>query len=116
MRMNRPSEGDGSPSTPSRPHADPGSFGTGYPRCAELLASSSWSDGTPKKPARVSLSIYGGRWQVQADLIGTALMLRVETPEPGLMWDALEAVLALETVPWERNPWAPEPQAKKPKK
>jgi hypothetical protein len=114
--MDLPKMGDGNPSLPKPPHADPGSFALGYPRCAEALASSSWSDGTPKKPARASLTIFGGRWQGQLDLVGTALMLRFEVPEPGLFWDALEAILAAETVPWEKNPWVKTEPSKNGKK
>ena len=89
----------------SPPHAESSELARSHPRLAEAFTSSIWSDGTSKKPARLSLSIYGRRWVAQLDLIGTGLMVRVELPDPVLLYDALEAVLSLETVPWEKNPY-----------
>lgn len=117
MRMVLPKleGGENSPNKP--PHADPGTLSKTHPRLAESLCSSTWDDGSPKRPARMSLSIYGGRWQVQLDLIGTRLMISVEVPDPILAYDALEAALSLQVVPWQVNPWAKDEAPKKaPKK
>lgn len=100
----------------SPPHCDCAEFAKTHPKLAEAFVSSAWSDGTPKKPARLSLGIYGRRWIAQLDLVGTGLMIRVEIPDPVLAYDALEGVLSLETVPWEKNPYLDPTPARKPKK
>lgn len=101
---------------PSPPHCDCAEFAKTHPRLAEAFVASVWSDGSPKKPARLSLGIYGRRWIAQLDLVGTGLMLRVEIPDPVLIYDALEGLLNMETVPWEKNPYLDAKPAGKAKK
>lgn len=95
------------PGLPSLPHADLGEFAVGYPRLAEWWGSSSWSDGSDKKPAVVRLSLYMGKPWVQMSILGTGLMLRAQLPDPRLWADALEALLATSPVPFEKDPWNP---------
>jgi hypothetical protein len=103
VKLPQAAAGDGAAPTP--PHADPGEFGKAHPLLAEAFVSSSWSDGTPRRPARLSISPFNRRWYAQLDLVDIGLMVRVEIPDPLLAFDALEGVLSLENVPWEVNTW-----------
>lgn len=105
MPISRPSVPEDGGISPRPPHADPGEWARSYPKLAAVVTEASWSDGTAKRPARLSLAIYGGRWVVQCDLVGVGLTLRVEVPEPALAWDALEAALSADPVPWQPSPY-----------
>lgn len=103
MALKKP--GSGEQTTPRAPHIDPGHFRDLYPVTFDTLWGSMWDDGSPRLPARLSLMAYARRLQAQVDLGGTNLMVRVELGEPGCLWDALEAFLATDPIPWETNPW-----------
>jgi hypothetical protein len=114
MRRPQNTGGDGSKLSP--PHYDAGELAKSHPRLAEALTKSTWEDGTPKRPAEVLIHCIGRSLFATLKLKGTGYQLQVEVPEPLLVYDALEAVLSLETPPWQDNPWDIVPKAKKGKK
>lgn len=114
--MRKPKTADGSGSTSSPPHCNPGELAKHHPRLADALAKSTWEDGSPKRPAEIVLSVKGRALFATLKLRGTGYMLEVEVPDPMLVWDALEAVLSLEEPPWQANEWDLIPTGKKGKK
>lgn len=101
--MRKPEKSGSQVGASTPPHANPGELARQAPRVAESLTRSTWEDGTKKKPAELLLKIRGNAWYAVLKLIGTGLQVEVEIPEPLLVFEALEAVLALETVPWTDN-------------
>lgn len=114
--MRKPQTVDGSAPNTSPPHCNPGELAKHHPKLADALARSTWEDGTPKRPAEILLSVKGRSMFATLRLKGTGYQLEVELPDPLLIWDALEAVLSLETVPWAVNEWDAVPTPKKGKK
>lgn len=90
---------------PALPWALLDEFASKYPLLAEWLTASSFSDGSAKKPGRVSIGIHLGQVTAQLQLPGTGLMLRTSVPDPLLAFEALEMLLGRDPVPFERDPW-----------
>lgn len=101
---------------PKPPHADPGQFGSDYPALAFYVCASQWPDGTPKNPGRVEVSVWANKFQATLKVPGLGLMLRVEIPEPGYEYAALDAILRTENVPWVVDQWTGSESAKKSQK
>lgn len=103
MAIRKPESGEKSVS--KRPHVDSGDFVELYPVTADVLWGSSWEDGTARLPSKLSVYVFMGRLMAQIDLADTGMMVRMEVPGPLVLWDALEAFLTGDPVPWEENPW-----------
>lgn len=114
-----PRKPDGpSPGALTPPHADPGSFASEYPALAWYLSASQWPDGSAKPAARIELTVYLGKWQATLRVSKLPVMLRVEVPGPEYLFEAVDAALRLETVPWTPDPFfkpdAPQKGQRKP--
>lgn len=98
---------------PKPPHADPGQFGSDYPALAWYMSASAWPDGTTKNPGRVEVSCFAGKWQATLKIPALGLMLRIEIPDPLFVYEALDAVLRLENIPWIVDQWSGTGDSKK---
>lgn len=116
--MWQPPAKPGGPSSdkPKRPHASCPQFEASTPALAWWLCASSWSDGSPKKSGRVSLNVFKDAFQVTFCALGTGLRLVLEIPSPEYLWEALDAALRMEVIPWEEDPFNPAVGAVKGKK
>ena len=90
---------------PSLPHATLPDFSSKYPLLAEWFTASCFGDGSLKKPGRIAIGLMMGQVVVRLELPGTGLQLKACVPDPLLAFDALEGLLALSPVPFERNPF-----------
>ena len=92
----------------SLPHCHCPDFASRHRATAAYWWASVWPDGTKKKVARLSFWVtQQGVLQVQFQLTGTGLMVRLDLPDPLLVWDALEGVLGQVPVPWQVDPFLP---------
>lgn len=103
MPIDVPSCGDG---LPSLPWANWPEFASKYPALAEWLTASSFSNGSAKKPGRVSIGIHYGATVATLHLPGTKLILRAQIPDPLVAFQALNALLCRTPIPFETDPWA----------
>lgn len=101
--MRKPNPESGSNSTTSPPHFPVGELGKSHPLLAAALANSMWEDGSKKRPAEILIHAFNRTLYATLRLRGTGYQVQVEVPEALLVYDALEAVLALENPPWEVN-------------
>lgn len=80
------------------------------------LTDASYDDGTPRQPPVIIITPRNGSWSIMVKEPGLGLICRTEAASLAGLWVALDTYLGLPDIPWEIDPRASVPYAKKGKK
>jgi len=86
------------------------------PALREWMVSTTYDDGSPREPGKLSIEIYGTAWSIQVRDPNNGLRMNVRAEELDKALLLMEQLLGVEEAPWERDNYLTEQLAKKRKK